>query len=382
LWSLTDFYRATILSFYNGALTYILHATATRSLPQSESSLKPARLLIALDLTYELLLASRPETSSRDHRKARSHEMATAPGELFPNLPPELRNEVYNYLSIPWTKSAASIFGLPLKLKTFECKHTTVEICPVHYGSTGFLALQTYQFPEAREYGSWLLNNAMELRIGVTFHGRVNTFVQQDWNKKMEAHLRKLAKLHPWLRKVSKYDVQIFWSPVDGVLRSKKNKRTTGQISKDLATALTALAGANVKREKGELNLKLCLDHKFAAETLISGTRFGFDEFLSSPGTNMDSFKRQTREVWKEPHMKLVEQKAGARFLLISPAQSEERNLMTVEDSLVRWTVGIAGHLVVRKHIIDGRVTGSVAAREQKGAAADHIAISLAGECL
>jgi hypothetical protein len=80
--------------------------------------------------------------------------------------------------------------------------------------------------------------------------------------------------------------------------------------------------------------------------------------------------------------MKLVEQKAGARFLLISPAQSEERNLMTVEDSLVRWTVGIAGHLVVRKHIIDGRVTGSVAAREQKGAAADHIAISLAGECL
>jgi hypothetical protein len=165
--------------------------------------------------------------------------MATVPGELFPNLPPELRNEVYNYLSIPWTTSVASITGLPLKLKTFECKHTTVEICPVHYGSTGFLALQTSRFPEAREYGSWLLNNAMELRIGVSFHGRINTFVQQDWDKKMETHLRKLAKLHPWLRKVPKYDVQVFWSPVDGVLKSRKNKRTAGQIAKNLATALT-----------------------------------------------------------------------------------------------------------------------------------------------
>jgi hypothetical protein len=308
--------------------------------------------------------------------------MATAPYELFPNLPPELRNEVYNYLSITRTTCAASTTGLPLKLKTFDCKHTTVEICPVHYGSTGLLALQTYPFLEAREYGSWLLNNAMELRIGVNFHGRVNTFVQQDWDKKMEAHLRKLAKLHPWLRKVAKYDVQIFWSPVDGVLRSKKNQRTVGQIAKDVATALTALVGVDVKEGKGELNLKLCLDHKFAAETLISGTRFGFDDFFSLPGTDMDSFKRQTREVWKEPYMELVEQKAGARFRLISPAQSGERGLITVKDSLVRWTVGSLGHLVVKKHILDGRVTGLAAAKEEKGTAVDHVAISLAGECL
>jgi hypothetical protein len=309
--------------------------------------------------------------------------MATAPCELFPNLPPELRNEVYNYVSLRESTAVASIFSIPLKLKTFECKHTTVEICPVHYGSTSLLALQTYQFPEAREYGSWLLNNAMELRIGVTFKGRVNTFVQQDWDKKMEAHLRKLAKLHPWLKKVAKYDVQIFWTPVDGVLKSKRNKRTAGQIAKDLAATLTALVGADAKSGKGELNLKLCLDHKFAAETVISGRRFGFEDFLSVAGTHMDSFKRQIREVWKEPYMKLLEPKKGARFLLTSPAESQERSLMEVEDDLVKWTVGTTGRLVLGKHIIDGRVAGIVAGNEEeKDAAADHIAISLLGECL
>jgi hypothetical protein len=308
--------------------------------------------------------------------------MATMPRELFPNLPPELRNEVYNYLSIPGILSAASIFGLPLKLKTFECKHTTVEICPIHYGSTGLLALQTYGFLEAREYGSWLLNNALELRIGVTFKGRVNTFVQQDWDRKMEAHLRKLAKLHPWLKKVAKYDVQIFWSPVDGVLKSRKNKRTAGRIARDLATALTALVSADVKGGKGELNLKLCLDHQFAAETVISGTRFGFDDFLS-PGSDMGSFRRQTREVWKEPYIRLVEEKTGARFLVISPAESGERSLVAVENNLVRWNIGVIGHLVMRKHLLDGRVTGLVAGSEhEKDSAADHIAISLLGECL
>jgi hypothetical protein len=307
--------------------------------------------------------------------------MSTTLPELFPNLPPELRNEVYNYLSIP-TASAPSIFGLPFKLKTFECKHTTVEICPVHYGSDGLLALQTHQFPEAREYGSWLLNNAMELRIGVTFKGRVNTFVQQDWDRKMEAHLRKLAKLHPWLKKVVKYDVQILWSPVDGVLKSRKNKRTAGKMAGDLAKALMALVGADVKGGKGELNLKLCLDHKFAAETVISGTRFGFDDFLA-PGTDMGSFRRQTREVWKEPYMKLVKEKTGARFLVIPLAQSEERSLMAVENNLVKWNIGVLGHLVMRKQILDGRVTGLVAGSEhEKDSAADHIAISLLGECL
>jgi hypothetical protein len=308
--------------------------------------------------------------------------MATVPRELFPNLPPELRNEVYSYLSLPGTTSSASIFGLPLKLKMFECKHTTVELCAVHYGSTGLLALQAYRFAEAREYASWLLNNAMELRIGVTFKGRVNTFIQQDWDRKMVAHLRKLAKLHPWLKKVAKYNVQIFWSPVDGVLRSKKNKRTAGRIAKDIAAALTALPGADVQGGKGELNLKLCLDHKFAAETVISGTRFGFDEFLS-PGTDTGGFRRQTREVWKEPYMKLVEEKAGARFLVIAPAQPEDRGLMVIEDNLVKWTIGESGHLVMRKEIVDGRVTGLVAGSEhEKDAAADHIAISLLGECL
>jgi hypothetical protein len=185
-----------------------------------------------------------------------------------------------------------------------------------------------------------------------------------------------------WLKKVVKYDVQILWSPVDGVLKSRKNKRTAGKMARDLAKALMALVGADVKGGKGELNLKLCLDHKFAAETVISGTRFGFDDFLA-PGTDMGSFRRQTREVWKEPYMKLVKEKTGARFLVIPLAQSEERSLMAVENNLVKWNIGVLGHLVMRKQILDGRVTGLVAGSEhEKDSAADHIAISLLGECL
>ncbi|KAF1913953.1 hypothetical protein BDU57DRAFT_455680 [Ampelomyces quisqualis] len=308
--------------------------------------------------------------------------MATAVCDLFAVLPLELRLEVYNYLSAPETTTTASIVGLPLKHKKFECKHTTVQICPVHYGSTNLLALQVYRFKEAREYGSWLLNNAIELRIGVTFKGRVNTFVQQDWDNKMAAHLRKLAKQHPWLKKVVKYSIHFLWSPIDGVLRSKKNQRTAGRIVRDMAATLTTLLPGNVKQKRGELSMKLCLDHQNAVETAISATRFGFADFLLPTGSKLDGFKKQTREVWKEAHTQQADQNIVPKFVPIPTFPSRAQSVMDVRASSVEWTVGIDGTLVMRKELVDGKPTSMVGSDCKQHPTSDHVAYSLLSECL
>jgi hypothetical protein len=304
----------------------------------------------------------------------------TTPRLLFPDLPPELRNEVFRYLSGPGLTSAAKVVGLPLKLRTYECKHTIVQICPVHYGSTSLLALQTYGFQEASEYTTWLRNNAIELRIGVFFKGRVNTFVQQDWDNKMETHLRKLAKLHPWLKKVAKYDIQILWSPIDGVMKSRKNKRIAGQIPRDMTTTLTGLVDVSVKRKKGELKMKLCLEHKTAVETVLSGTRFGFAACFSSP---FGGYRRETTELWKEAYVKPQGPEPGSLLLPLLPVKQEDKSLIEIEKGLIKWTVGAQGHLVMKRYLLDGVVIGLATGNErEKDMAVDHVVFALLGECL
>ncbi|KAH4421702.1 hypothetical protein HBI56_003550 [Parastagonospora nodorum] len=308
--------------------------------------------------------------------------MTSAMRELLHSLPPELRNEIYNYLSAPDAKTSPLTFGLPLKLKTFECKHTTIQICPVHYGSTGILSLQPYRFQEASEYNSWLLNNAVELKIGVAFKGRVNNFVQQDWDQKLEAHLRKLAKQYPWLKKVARYDVQVLWNPIDGVLKSRKSRRTAGQIVRNMTATLTSLAHRDEKTKRGELKLKLCLDHSFATWSVTSATMFGFEDVLSPPADTLADFKRQTREVWKEAK-KPAEMKTRSRLLLIPSAKPEQRGVIEAGRDLVKWTVGTEGILLMKKHLLNGRVTRYEAGfEEEKGSPVDHVALSLLGECL
>jgi hypothetical protein len=294
--------------------------------------------------------------------------MSSTPRLLFPNLPPELRNEVFKYLSVPDTLPKATISGLPLKLKTYDCKHTTVEICPVHYGSTTLLALQPYGFLEAREYRSWL---------GVTFKGRVNTFVQKDWDAKMAAHLRKLAKLHPWLKKVANFDVRVLWSPVDGVMRGK---RMAGQIPRDMLETLTGLVGWEVKRKKGELGVKLCLEHAVAAEIVLSGTRFGFAGFMAAA---MGAFKRETVEVWKEAHTNQREVEPNVRFLPVLPSREEKNGALGIEKGLVNWAVGVQGSLVMRKDLLDGVATSlEIGNEHEKDGPVDQIVCTLLGECL
>ncbi|KAH7406167.1 hypothetical protein DE146DRAFT_435590 [Phaeosphaeria sp. MPI-PUGE-AT-0046c] len=303
--------------------------------------------------------------------------MATIPRELFP-IPPELRHEVYSYLSGPETATTASVVGLPLKLKTFECKHTRVQICPIHYGSAGLLTLAKYRFHEASEYNSWLLDNALDLKIGVTFNGRVNTFVQSDWDVKMKTHLQKLAKQHPWLAKVTRYNIQVLWSPADGVLKSKRNKRTAGQTVRNMAATLTTLVHDDVKKKRGKLLLSLRLAHTAAAQTVLAGTRFGFaDFFLPTEGLG---FGEQTREAWKYAHTKPVEQKRVSGLVPLPSQDAEEKAAMEIKNGVMQWEANGPIHLLMKRRVFEDEMVGMACGNEKDEGG--HVLLTMLGECL
>ncbi|EFQ91524.1 hypothetical protein PTT_11615 [Pyrenophora teres f. teres 0-1] len=255
---------------------------------------------------------------------------------LFPNLPPELRQEIYTYISED-PSTPAQTTGLPLALKTFTCKHTTIQILPVHHGSAGLLSLPHDVFPEAAEYHTWLLSNAVELHIGVKFHGRVNTFVQADWDKKVERHLNKLAKQHPWLRKVGSYHVKICWAPLDKPLRSKKGKRVAGCIPNAMVGSLTKMMDEGVKRRKGEVRVALVLDLVFVTVSAACSMRFGLDVFLARGNTG-SGLKRIVKEVYRP--------RQGIHV-------SASSFLIAKEEGVVEWVEGLWEQLVMRKTYVD-----------------------------
>lgn len=304
--------------------------------------------------------------------------MATISRELFA-IPPELRHEIYSYLSGPETATTASVAGLTLKLKTFECKHTIVQICPIHHGSSGLLALERYRFQEATEYNSWLLDNALELNIGVTFKGKVNSFVQSDWDKKMSIHLQKLAKQHPWLAKVATYNIEILWSPLDGALKSRRNKRTAGQVVRNIVTILTSLVRDDVRKKKAKLLFSLHLDHAAAAQTVVSGTRFGFAEIFSP--LNSLGFKEELKEAWKYVYAKPDEQKRVSGLVPLPTQDVAQKKFgMEIKSGVMIREGGKAGHLLMKKHVVDGKVVGMLCGNV-KGEGG-HVLLTLLGECL
>lgn len=279
---------------------------------------------------------------------------------MFPDLPPELRNEIYTYLSTPGADSRPMNLHLPLQLKTFLCKHTTVQICPIHHGSTGLLALPLTRYLEVREYASWLLNNGVSLQIAVHFKGRINTFTQGDWDKKIATHLRKLAKLHPWLRKVAKYDIHVLWDPLDGALKSKNNKRKAALVPLDMARTLTQLLDRDIMSKHGHVRVALHVGHKFAVENAMTTTKFGFGVFLGDK-QRLEGFRGVVKEVWKAPCVFAARQTPSSANsgLLVLPAgtgtaaaaATADEPLMGVEDGVVRWSVQTRGQLVMRKNV-------------------------------
>ncbi|KAJ4340097.1 hypothetical protein N0V87_002717 [Didymella glomerata] len=271
--------------------------------------------------------------------------MATAMRTLLPMLPPELRNSVYGYLS---PSAISTNNGLPVQLKSYSCKHTLVQICPIHSGSTALLALQRYGFLEGNEYRTWLLNNAITLRIGVVFRGRVNTFVQEHWDKKIEAHLQKLAKQHPWLKKVTKYDIQILWDAPDGVLKSKHNRRSAGQIPHAMVWTLTGLMDEGVRKKAGDVQVRLRLEHHVAGVVVRSSPRFGLGSFMTLlPEVTALKCARQTLEVWKEPCPKILPRKSARLTPVVMKVA--EKELLNCANGTVDWVGWGPGTLVMSK---------------------------------
>ncbi|EDU49840.1 hypothetical protein Ptr902_09815 [Pyrenophora tritici-repentis] len=270
---------------------------------------------------------------------------------LFPNLPPELRQEIYTYLSTPDnTSTPAQTTSLPLVLKTYTCKHTTIQILPVHHGSAGLLSLPHDIFPEAAEYRTWLLSNAVELCIGVQFTGRVNSFVQADWDRKVETHLNKLVKQHAWLRKVSRYDVKVYWMPKDGPLKSKKGKRVAGRIPNAMVESLTKMMDEGVKRRKGEVRVALVTGVVFVFVSVAQSVRFGLDVFLAR-GNGGAGFKRVVKEVHNP--------RVGAHV-------TDSSFLVSKEKEFVEWVDGTWDQLVMRKTYVDGDEGEAVVTYGQK----------------
>jgi hypothetical protein len=272
--------------------------------------------------------------------------MATNMRTLFPNLPPEVRNSVYDYLSTHDPASTPTTTGLPLRLKSYSCKHILIQICPVHSGPSNLLALQRYNYLEGHEYRTWLLSHAITLRIGVVFKGRVNTFVQEHWDKKIETHLHKLAKQHPWLKKVVKYDIQILWDAPDGVLKSKHNRRTAGQIPRAMVQTLTCLMDGDVRRKHGDVAVKLRLEHHVAGVAVRSAPRFGLGSFMTLSASELDC-QTQTVEVWKEPCPRILPRKSARLTPVVT--KPAEKELLKSENGRIIWADWGQGTLVMKK---------------------------------
>ena len=288
--------------------------------------------------------------------------MTAPPRLLFPTLPPELRNQVFEELSTVDNTSPATTFGLPFQVKKYESKHTTVQICAVHYGSEGLLALHEYRFQEAGEFQSWLIHNAIELRIGVTFTGRVNTFVQANWDQKMTLHLHKLAKQYPWLTKVSRYDIQIHFAPTDGELKSKRNMRLAAQIPRDMVQTLTMLMDERIAINRGHVNACLSLHYMLALENTYWTTKLGLAAFFSAPfpsATPSPTIKTLIKNVSVVPLPALFRPPRPGRRLIDVPSTQENKDMLLIQGSRVTWKAAQIGCLVMSKTYISGPKSGT-----------------------
>ncbi|KAF9735469.1 hypothetical protein PMIN06_006919 [Paraphaeosphaeria minitans] len=195
---------------------------------------------------------------------------------LLPQLPPELRDLVYTQTITP--DNHATSTGLDFTSKIYDSSHTRVEFIPVHHGNPALLALQRYHFLEGDEYRHFILKTAVQLRIHVVFKGHTNTFVQEHWDKKMAAHLKNLAKRHPWLRKVTQYDIRILWKPASWA--QSKRKRRVGAIAKRIVEVLTQEMDGEQRAKRGVVKTDLRIADFVVADHVLKGQTLGLGEFV------------------------------------------------------------------------------------------------------
>lgn len=166
---------------------------------------------------------------------------------------------------------------------------------------------------------------------------------------------------------------------MDGVLKSRMNRKVAGRIVGDMVSALTVLLDDGLKSRKGEVDARLCLAHSVAVQTMLTGTRFGLAELLAHQN---GGFKRRVLEVRKEMYVKPSRPERGALLVPVPVVRKDEDCLLAVENGLVRWAGDAGTHLVTMKHQSEDEVVEiSVREHEQHGCVADHVAASLIREC-
>ncbi|KAF2794130.1 hypothetical protein K505DRAFT_199707, partial [Melanomma pulvis-pyrius CBS 109.77] len=194
--------------------------------------------------------------------------------QLLHRLPAELRNEVYSHLST----SATTTRSIPLKLKTYTTAHTTVQLCAVHRGSPGLLALRNYAFLEGDEYRAWLLAHGLEVWISVHFTGHLHTYSHTHWAAKTSASLRKLAKKFPWLTTVATYDIRILWEP-RAEWKPIARPGKSGAVASAMVGTLLGLQCPTVQRKKADVKAQMCVS-RFTQLAGPSRMHLGLETFL------------------------------------------------------------------------------------------------------
>ncbi|ORY03492.1 hypothetical protein BCR34DRAFT_605229 [Clohesyomyces aquaticus] len=204
---------------------------------------------------------------------------------LLPLLPPELRNEIYAYVSDPAPRTAASgsSFALPFQQKVFTHPRisTTTIILAQSGAGNGLLALSRYAVAEAAEYRSWLLAHGLEVRIRVVFCADLRMWRLEDWKKQMQTHLRKLVKGYGFLASVRRWSVEVVWEPVGSGLADRNAKKMpgVGDVVPGLVECLLGVRDG-LAREKGRVEVVLGLGERVGVDAVLGQKTVGLAGFL------------------------------------------------------------------------------------------------------
>ncbi|KAF2003839.1 hypothetical protein P154DRAFT_72704 [Amniculicola lignicola CBS 123094] len=107
---------------------------------------------------------------------------------LFPQLPPELRNEVYSYL-VHDEEKPYTYLGMPFAPKTYNVGRTKITFAVVHQGNPSLLNLHKDKFLEAEEYFSCLVPTAVTLWVSVVVKGYMHKAEFASWKTKVEKRM-------------------------------------------------------------------------------------------------------------------------------------------------------------------------------------------------
>ncbi|KAF2110449.1 hypothetical protein BDV96DRAFT_462328, partial [Lophiotrema nucula] len=175
--------------------------------------------------------------------------------QLFPTIPPELRNEIYTHTISP--DNPASNTALPFTSKQYDICGTTVHIYPVQHGNNALLALTNHNFLEASEYKAYLLAHGIVLRIAIVIKVAPHIFTPRHWDDKLRTHLRKLLARYPYLGTVQRVEVKMFWEPKGGCWADAAQDHKVSGILNGMVASLLGNLPSHRGKGKRELNVAL-----------------------------------------------------------------------------------------------------------------------------